>query len=592
MSTKTTFKRIALVTVAALSLGVLASAPSNAAPAASFGPLIGDAAAGQQEVNGLAQMTISYNETITVVTTSGVGSLIQAVVATNGSQNGTDTATVSAISGGSFTITDANAAVDTGTVVITLTSAVAGDQVITMTPYTSSGGVGTPVTKTLKWVTALTANTYGSALAYLTGDTTTATSVVLSADTTTAASASTALHNYSATFNSTQAKAAVWVKQFSTADTTTVSTLAAGKGKEAVIEITGAGSLGATSSAATGSVVTTAATSAGGANAVLYYIFSDGRTGDGVVTVKVGGTLIATKTVTFFGASKSYAIGTATADKLSKLYVGVGETATVKFIGLDSAGKTSDLVPTVAHALSDTATVATAAVSTNTITITGVKTGTTMVYASNNAVKKDATIISAGVAIEVTEKKAKTVTMAFDKPTYAPGEKMTLTITAVDKNGRPVADGARALLSTAGATANILPNGTLPTSSVTLVSGKAEYTLYAPASAGDLSITATEGTDTDSTTKVAIAPATATVVNPGAEAASAAAEAAEAAANDATDAAITAGEAAEAASALAQEAVDAVAELSASVTKLISALKAQITTLTNLVIKIQKKVKA
>jgi hypothetical protein len=46
---------------------------------------------------------------------------------------------------------------DTGTVVITLTSAVAGDQVITMTPYTSTGGVGTPVTKTLKWVTALTA---------------------------------------------------------------------------------------------------------------------------------------------------------------------------------------------------------------------------------------------------------------------------------------------------------------------------------------------------------------------------------------------------------------------------------------------------
>ena len=48
----------------------------------------------------------------------------------------------------------------------------------------------------------------------------------------------------------------------------------------------------------------------------------------------------------------------------------------------------------------------------------------------------------------------------------------------------------------------------------------------------------------------------------------------------------------EAATAMAQEAVDAVAELSASVTKLISALRAQITTLTNLVVKIQKKVRA
>jgi hypothetical protein len=43
---------------------------------------------------------------------------------------------------------------------------------------------------------------------------------------------------------------------------------------------------------------------------------------------------------------------------------------------------------------------------------------------------------------------------------------------------------------------------------------------------------------------------------------------------------------------MAQEAVDAVAELSAQVTSLISALRAQITALTNLVVKIQKKVKA
>jgi hypothetical protein len=536
-------------------------------------------------------MVISYNETITVVSTSGVGSIVSAV-ATTGTD---DTATVSAVSGGQFTITDADAATDTGTVTVTLTSAVAGDQVISMTPYTSSGSLGTAVTKTLSWVTALAKNTYGSSLAYLTGDTTTATTVVLSADTTTATSSSTAKHNYDATLNTTQAKAAVWVKQFSTADTTTVSTLAAGKGKEAIVEITGAGSLGSTSSAATGSVLTTAATSAGGANAVLYYIFSDGRTGDGVVTVKVNGVLVATKTVSFFGASKSYAVGTATTDALSKLYVGVGETATVKFIGLDSAGKTSSSTPTVSNAITDTATVATVAVNVgssgvNAITVTGVKAGKTTIYAANAAAKADATIISAGISVEVTEKTAATVTMSFDKTSYAPGEKMVLTITAVDKNGRPVADGTRSLLD-AAATANILPNGTLPAASVDLVGGKAEYTLYAPASSGDLTITAKEGTATNSTTKAAITAST-SVVNPGADAASAAAEAAEAAANDATDAAITAGEAAEAASALAQEAVDAVAELSAAVTKLISALKAQITTLTNLVIKIQKKVKA
>ena len=54
----------------------------------------------------------------------------------------------------------------------------------------------------------------------------------------------------------------------------------------------------------------------------------------------------------------------------------------------------------------------------------------------------------------------------------------------------------------------------------------------------------------------------------------------------------SAADAADAATTKAQEAVDAVATLSAQVSKLITALKAQITTLTNLVIKIQKKVKA
>ena len=53
-----------------------------------------------------------------------------------------------------------------------------------------------------------------------------------------------------------------------------------------------------------------------------------------------------------------------------------------------------------------------------------------------------------------------------------------------------------------------------------------------------------------------------------------------------------AADAADAATAAAQDASDAVAALSATVAKLVASLKAQITSLTNLVIKIQKKVKA
>ncbi|CAB4570783.1 MAG: hypothetical protein F2557_03285 [Actinobacteria bacterium] len=77
-----------------------------------------------------------------------------------------------------------------------------------------------------------------------------------------------------------------------------------------------------------------------------------------------------------------------------------------------------------------------------------------------------------------------------------------------------------------------------------------------------------------------------------AQAASDAAAEATDAANAATDAANAAAEAADAATAAAQDAADAVAALSTQVSEMVNALKKQITALTNLVIKIQKKVRA
>ena len=64
------------------------------------------------------------------------------------------------------------------------------------------------------------------------------------------------------------------------------------------------------------------------------------------------------------------------------------------------------------------------------------------------------------------------------------------------------------------------------------------------------------------------------------------------AANAATDAANASAEAADAATAAAQDAADAVAALSTQVSEMVAALKKQITSLTNLVIRIQKKVRA
>ena len=91
--------------------------------------------------------------------------------------------------------------------------------------------------------------------------------------------------------------------------------------------------------------------------------------------------------------------------------------------------------------------------------------------------------------------------------------------------------------------------------------------------------------------EAAIAASQAAAVAASEAAADAAAEAIDAG-NNAFDAATSAGEAADAATAAAQDAADAVAALSTQVSEMVSALKKQITALTNLVIKIQKKVKA
>jgi trimeric autotransporter adhesin len=99
----------------------------------------------------------------------------------------------------------------------------------------------------------------------------------------------------------------------------------------------------------------------------------------------------------------------------------------------------------------------------------------------------------------------------------------------------------------------------------------------APAGVAKVSIAISEGSDPVAVSSQA--------------AADAAAEATDAA-NAATDAANAAAEAADAATAAAQDAADAVAALSTSVSAMISDLKRQITALTNLVIKIQRKVRA
>jgi len=227
-----------------------------------------------------------------------------------------------------------------------------------------------------------------------------------------------------------------------------------------------------------------------------------------------------------------------------------------------------------------------------------------------------ATVVKGSASVTFADIVATSITVTGATATGDPGSTVVYTLTAKEKNGYPIAD--RSYNNSASVTLSgtsyffeaVVASGfsTAPfaiTDTITTVSGvatskgvlpvagaaKATWTLKGDGTAAAGSVAkAISGTDVVVTTTVVNVDSAA--AQAAAAAAQAASEEATAAANDATDAALSAAEAAEAATAMAQEAVDAVAELSAQVTSLISALRAQITALTNLVVKIQKKVKA
>ena len=563
----TTIKRIALVAVAALSLGVVTSVPSNAAPSAAYTNMV-DTTLGQQEIGGLATVTLTLDSnTVTTIAVTGVGSVLSIAA-------GANTTTTSG-SAALATWTDSVSAVANGSNVVVLTSAVAGTQTITMTPLNADGTRGTAVTKAVTWVTTASKNTYANAAAFIAAG---EVSGRVIADSTTAEL------SVNSAIDTTAERATISIMQFSPVDTTTVSTLVAGKGKTAVVTISGAGILGKALNTPTGASVSYSSNTTLNTDDKVY-VFSDGRVGPASITITVDGKLVATKSVSFYGAVASYAASTTEGATLSSSYLsttGVGNTATVTIVGKDAAGVV--MAPGAIHVTSDTTTVATVTRNdtTKVVTITGVGVGKTNINVCNTASCTDATI-KYSFPIEVTKSTAAKVAVAFDAASYTPGAKMTITVTATDSNGRPVADGARVLFADTF-TANVQVTGALPAQAPVLKNGVATFVAYAPAGSGDIVITGKEGTATDSTTKADITAST-SVTNPGVDAALDAANEAATAAQDATDAAIQAADAAD-------EATAAVAALSLEVNTLIAGLKKQLVTLTNLVKNLQKAVAA
>jgi len=409
--------------------------------------------------------------------------------------------------------------------------------------------------------------------------------------------------------------------------------------------ITGKGSLTAVTNASADAVVKSQSETA--LNGLLsgndtFVVYSDGTSGEGKLDISVGGVSVGSYTLRFLGDAASvkatlvYPIGNnagattgsvgaaTTADTtISARTNNLAVASTTSNVGslTDPAIAVSVLdangwaIPTTAPIVTSSAP-AVVSTATRMFIDSGVSAPTSLKYsagtfvqhysyttlASKSGSTSDLTftfvntagtaLVSPAVKVTVGGALAK-ATLAFDKASYAPGAEAILTATGLDKDGNKAYD-----------TQDVMANGMLSTlafttpASLKLNNGTKARTVNAPLASGTWTVTAYDSLDRTYT-------ATATITNVAQEAldaAKAATTAAEAsvdaaseatdAANAATDAANAAAEAADAATAAAQDAADAVAALSTQVSEMVNTLKKQITALTNLVIKIQKKVKA
>jgi hypothetical protein len=126
-------------------------------------------------------------------------------------------------------------------------------------------------------------------------------------------------------------------------------------------------------------------------------------------------------------------------------------------------------------------------------TVTGVAAGTSVLTFGELATSP--TITTTGT-VTVGSSTGTTVTLTFDKATYAPGEKAILTLTVKDANGAAVADGTYASLFTAALTSSVAVGGESLSASASpaLVGGVKSWTLYAPVTSGAFSVNGTTGT--------------------------------------------------------------------------------------------------
>ena len=608
MSTKTNFKRIALVAVAALGMGVLSSVPSQA-------------------VGNADSLTVA---TGTQYTTAAGGSIIA------------DSGTAATAA---FQFLASSGALDTYTLVASLksapstssalpflmldtstmggTSAAAGNVVDSTTAHSSTwrsvkfdtftansnifirnhdAGAATAVSgiayakfKVMMWEPTV-AGTYVVNIKSTPSDASSSDSVpadgvdvtiTVSGATTAAAQANSKAH---------MASGSTWSSLISLADSSVAVAMTASTTPRAVIRVALADSTGVATYTNESVTITTTvgtvgtATTAGSigrsvkfdyANSGVGYkdfgIFADGTAGTATITISTANVTFPAKTVTFYSTTSSKIVATKALNTLSvgsnaSAVLGKATDANGNVVGADATSTGVYAYSSNTAVVSDSGTACTyePTYQIHKCTLTGVAAGTATITLRNSSTAGTASTVNSAETIEVTvnANAAATLKMEFNKTSYAPGEKGYLLISALDSAGKAVGPQAlTALMAGSGISRAGSFSGTEPTwtglsytlaaqnaligSSVTTTEAVAALTVYMPYAGGTVSVSATGGTSLPAAGQVKVT-ATTTVTDSGAAALAA---------------------------------VNALATTVAS-------LRTLITTLTNLVLKIQKKVKA
>jgi hypothetical protein len=616
MSTKTNFKRIALVAVAALGMGVLSSAPSQAAFSGTAGSTLAITV-----TNGTGSLTGAASDSRTAGTVSVVGLGLatgESYTITSTKKSWPATTTSAATPDLHFQFKDSTSA--TTSVFGSIPTLATAGRVL------SPGTLADTGTTVSAGAIGSTQNAYVNSSWYAFQDSTAATTVARVAGTyvytlivtpvaaATPAQAQTVDISITIAAAATDALAAVAANSSAfigtattgnTADAAISALATASDTPKAYITIKLRNAAGATTGTGARESVTITTTigqvgtsTNRGRSVVLKYdttteenynVYSDGTAGTGTITISTPSVNFGTKSITFFAAAPATLVASVATPNLragsnseavrvtakdangvswgGTLYIYASAAADAAIAGAVRPTAAADAVSCSWSAVNDY----------HSCGVTGITAGTAKFKVSNYATAALATAAASGaevtsneVSVVVNTAVAATVKLEFDKATYAPGERARIYVTPLDSTGKPFATSTNAnLLATGGissAQALTFAGSTTTADSLTAVSittsatssstsgaraGSMVYTVYMPVSGGTVTISATGGSSLPLAGRVAVT-ASATVTDSGAAALAA---------------------------------VNALATTVAS-------LRTLITTLTNLVLKIQKKVKA